>query len=435
MNVLVIPGTNRCAAEIISSLSSMKDVTLFGGGSDLDSLEEYPYEEYFYIPDISDKKAAIDKLNSIISDDANFFDYVIFTHDQWIYETRYLEFTSATKIIRHTSHAIEITSFKSKTYDFFGEILKTPRVYKTGEEISSFPIFAKPDRGQGSKGNSVINSYEELDLYLHEHHENYVLCEFLPGKEFTIDCFSNKDSIVVFNSARERTEILAGIAMGTKSIEISELNSMAQAISLCLKLSGAWFFQVKQDIDSSLLLMEIGLRIAGASGLQRTRGINLMAAWIFQETNAKVEIISPKINSEIKFVFERKILSYDKKIHRIYVDLDDTLVLPNGNLNKNLINALSLAQNLHIPLILITRHSGELTQTLTERDLDNLFEEVFWIKDGKSKSSFVNGERDFLFIDDSFRERLDVSLAFPNTAICLDQSSFMGFDPSFELNQ
>ena len=85
MNVLVIPGTNRCAAEIISSLSSMKDVTLFGGGSDLDSLEKYPYEEYFYIPDISDKKAAIEKLNSIILNGANSFDFVILTHDQWIF--------------------------------------------------------------------------------------------------------------------------------------------------------------------------------------------------------------------------------------------------------------------------------------------------------------------------------------------------------------
>ena len=44
MNVLVIPGTNRCAAEIISSLSSMKDVTLFGGGSDLD------YNKDTYVP-------------------------------------------------------------------------------------------------------------------------------------------------------------------------------------------------------------------------------------------------------------------------------------------------------------------------------------------------------------------------------------------------
>ena len=269
---------------------------------------------------------------------------------------------------------------------------------------------------------------------MNEHHENYVLCEYLPGLEFTVDCFSNKDSDVIFNSARERTEVVGGVAVSTKSIELSEVDSMAQLISHRLSLSGAWFFQVKQDIDGNLVLMEIGLRVAGASGLQRTRGVNLMAAWIFQEINAKVEIMSPKINSEIKQISDKKTLSYDKRINRIYIDLDDTLVLPKGGLNNNLINAITLARNHDILSILITRHVGELGLTLTEHDLNHLFDEVCWIKDGKSKSSCINGESDFLFIDDSYRERSDIFNAFPNTAICLDQTSFMGFEPDFKLN-
>ena len=434
MNVLVIPGTNRCAVEVISSLSSMKDVTLFGGGSDLGNLERFPYEKYFFIPDISDKKAAISTFTSLISDDAIFFDFVVFTHDQWIYETRCLELTSNTKIVQHNSQAIEITSFKSKTYNFFRELIKTPRIFNSRDEIDSFPIFAKPDRGQGSKGNMVINSAADLNLYLSEHSENYLLCEYLPGKEFTIDCFSNKDSDVIFNSARERTEIVGGIAVSTKSIELPQVNSMAQIISRRLSLCGTWFFQVKQDVDGNLVLMEIGLRAAGASGLQRTRGVNLMAAWIFQQTDANVTIISPNISSEVKQISEKKITAYDKEIYSIYVDLDDTVILPKGGLNSKLVNALIHARDCNILTILITRHFGELEQTLKDHNLNHLFDEVHWVKDGKFKSSFINGGYDFLFIDDSFRERLEVSNSFPNTATCLDQTSFIDFEPDFRLN-
>lgn len=431
MNVLVVPGTNRCASEIINSLSSMKDVKLFGGGSDLASASEYPYEKYFYLSDISDKKAALENLKAIFADNTNSIDYVILTHDQWIYEARNLELPGA-RIIKHNFKAIEIASFKSKTYEFLKEIIRVPEIYKSKEEVRSFPIFAKPDRGQGSRGSMVINSPVELDRYANEHFENYVLCEYLPGKEFTIDCFSNDNSKVIYRSARERTEIESGVAVGTKLIHLSEIDSMAEAISLELRLCGSWFFQVKQDLNGDLVLMEIGLRIAGASGIQRTRGINLMAVWLFQENNAEVQIINSNVDSEIRKISDRKTLIYNKKINRIYVDLDDTIILPNKDVNEDLISALTIAQNYGIPLSLITRHTGDLHQTLIRYNLVDLFNEVHWIQDGHPKSSDINGDDVFLFIDDSFRERQEVSNRFPRTAITLDQTSFVGFLPDFD---
>lgn len=426
MNILVVPGTNRCAAEIIDSLSSMKDITLFGGGSDLGSASDFPYEKYFYLSDISDAKAAIENLTSIISDKANSIDCVILTHDQWIYETRNLEITGP-RIIKHNYRAIEIASFKTKTYEFFNEIIRVPNIYKSKEAINSFPIFAKPDRGQGSRGSKVINSSVELEQYLNSQIENYVLCEYLPGKEFTIDCFSNKDSGVIYKSARERTQIEGGVAVGTKTINLPEIDSLAETISLEMNLCGAWFFQVKEDFNGDLVLMEIGLRIAGASGIQRTRGINLMAAWLYQENNIDVRILNPIINSEIKKISESKTLTYNKRINRIYIDLDDTILLPNGSLNHDLVSCLTLARNQGIPLILITRHSGDLKQALIPLHSVLQFDEVCWIRDGQPKSSYINSDNFFLFIDDSFRERLEVANECPNTAITLDQTSFIGF--------
>lgn len=431
MNILVVPGTNRCAAEVINSISSMKDVKLFGGGSDVENSSEYPYEKFFYVNDISNVDVALEDLNAIISNKANSIDYVILTHDQWIYETRNIEFTDA-RIIKHNADAIEIASFKSRTYETFEDIIRVPKIYENKDSISAFPIFAKPDRGQGSRGSMVINSPDEMDQYLNEHSENYVLCEYLPGEEFTIDCFSNKYSKVIYKSARERTEIEGGVAVGTKIVNLPDIDSMVEQISLQLNLCGAWFLQVKQNLNGELVLMEIGLRIAGASGIQRTCGVNLMAAWLFQENKAEINMVHSDISSEIRKISDKKIVTYNKKIYRIYVDLDDTILLPSKVLNIDLISTLTIARSHGMPLILLTRHSGDLEGMLGLYNLVGFFDEVHWIQDGARKSSKINGEENFFFIDDSFRERQEVMNTFPATAITLDQTSFNGFLPDFE---
>ena len=81
-------------------------------------------------------------------------------------------------------------------------------------EITNFPVFIKPDKGQGSVGARKINSPEELkniDI------TNFLIMEYLPGKEYTVDCFTNAEGKLIYAKGRSRKRIKSGISVNAVS--------------------------------------------------------------------------------------------------------------------------------------------------------------------------------------------------------------------------
>ena len=99
-----------------------------------------------------------------------------------------------------------------KEYDFI------PKVYKKSE-VTSYPVFVKKDNDQGARHAYKVNNEQELDLYVKE---NMIICEYLPGEEITIDCFTNKNRELIFCNPRVADRILAGIDVHARRIKITE---------------------------------------------------------------------------------------------------------------------------------------------------------------------------------------------------------------------
>ena len=59
-------------------------------------------------------------------------------------------------------------------------------------------------------------------------------------------------------------------------------------------------------------------------------------------------------------------------------------------------------------MVLLTRHQGDLAAELRRRRLDRLFDEIVHLGPEGSKADHIR-ETPALFIDDSFRERAEVS--------------------------
>ena len=95
---------------------------------------------------------------------------------------------------------------QGKTYSTFPGIAPA--------ETTNYPMFAKPDIGNGSRGVRVIHNEEELNALP----EGYVVREYLPGDEFTVDCFTDQSGVLLFASPRKRTRISGGIAVDTHAI-------------------------------------------------------------------------------------------------------------------------------------------------------------------------------------------------------------------------
>ena len=109
-----------------------------------------------------------------------------------------------------------------------------------------------------------------------------IICEYLPGEEYTIDCFSDRERGLLFAGARRRRRIRNGIAVNTVTEQLPEVWGIAETIGNELRLRGAWFFQLERVSGGELTLLEVAPRIAGAMAAHRVMGVNVPLLSIFE---------------------------------------------------------------------------------------------------------------------------------------------------------
>jgi hypothetical protein len=343
-------------------------------------------------------------------------DFVIPTHDEAIFKLSG-KLTTAVFVGPHLELS-ELLRFKSKVLMRLRDYIPVPA--DVGDR-PTFPIFGKPDRGQGSRGARIIRNEQELAL-LRKTQEPMLLQEFLPGGELTVDCFSSPNHEVIYCAARRRDRVSSGIATRMQMVEEPLFLEYAAIISRELKVSGAWFFQVKQDAYGIYKLLEVANRIAGSSGFQRAIGINLMDAWLHQVSGREVSFIKPMVDG---LVYDRALyarMKLQRKVKNIYVDFDDTLIFNRGaGVHHRLIGLLyAFKITKGVPITLVTRHKGEIDAQLRQMGLVGLFDDVVHLRNGEKKSSYINPDG-AVFIDDAFSERKEVG-SLPGV-ICLPPES------------
>ena len=94
--------------------------------------------------------------------------------------------------------------------------MNVPKVYSRPNNIPAedFPVFAKPIVGYSAKGTKKLHTQEEVDVYL-KGKKDMLVVEYLPGEEFTVDCFTDKDGNLLYSGARKRNRISNGISVHT----------------------------------------------------------------------------------------------------------------------------------------------------------------------------------------------------------------------------
>jgi hypothetical protein len=228
------------------------------------------------------------------------------------------------------------------------------------------------------------------------------MMEYLPGPEFTVDCFTGRHGGLVFAQPRTRTRIMNGISVRTSFVEDPRLVEMARTINQKMVFRGAWFFQVKLAADGTPALMEIAPRIAGAMGLCRGSGVNLPLMSLYDaEGQAVSAMLNPAVKEMDRALYGR--FRMDFAYRHVYVDFDDCLVC-NGEVNAELVRFLFQCLNRGIQLHLLTRHAGIPAETLKKYRLGLMFDTIAHVTDGSSKAQYIR-HPDAIFIDDSFRER------------------------------
>jgi anti-anti-sigma regulatory factor len=237
--------------------------------------------------------------------------------------------------------------------------------------------------------------------------DSLLIVEYLPGEEYTIDCFTDKNGEIMYSQARIRSRTLNGISVNSKPYNDEAINLIAKKINNSLKFRGAWFFQVKKDKNGKFKLMEIATRVAGTMAVSRMLCVNLPLLSLYDAMGMPVNIIANSFKVELDRALQAK-FQIDIQYDTVYIDFDDTLIIDNM-VNYKLIALLYKFREEGKKIVLVTRHIKIIADTLEQHKISkDIFDEIIVIDNAAKKSNCVQGKA--IFIDDSFAERKEVLL-------------------------
>lgn len=397
--VLVFPGGTEIGLEINNALRCCKEVQLFSAGLAISNHASYVFSEHAEVPSI-DRPGWLEVLNEIIVRQG--INYIFPAYDDVIVALAENADRVRATIVTSPLETCLITRSKSRTYQTLRDIVPVPRVYEPSGPIDRFPVFVKPDKGQGSQNTHLVRDNEQLAAVLRRDTTALVL-EYLPGEEYTIDCFSDRNDGLLFCAGRERTRTRSGISMNSHVVSVPEFRDFAMAINRHLKFHGAWFFQLKKDVSNQLKLVEIGPRIAGTMALHRVLGVNFPLLSLYEQKRMPIRIMTNSLKVDIDRALVNR-YHHNLRYATVYVDLDDTLIF-RGAVNTKLVAFLYQCTNEGKKLVLLTRHTMDIEQTLLRYRLSGLFDEIVHVPPRPACKSQYIREKYAILIDDSFSER------------------------------
>lgn len=403
LNVLIFPAGSEIGLEIHNSLKYNLHVELFGASGKPDHAKyiydvDHYYESDLYIssPDF------IENFNSVLTKFE--IDFVFPTHDSIVlFLSQHREKLKAC-LLTSPYETTLVAREKRLTYNCFKNFDFCTKIFHSPYSDLEYPLFLKPNKGQGAKGTYIVTNEDDLQSKLSNDQDDLLVCEYLPGRELSVDCFTNKDGELLFVGPRVRARIEIGVSFNTFSIPLSdEVNLIAHQLNEKLIIRGGWFFQVKEDKNGKFKLMEFATRQSSTMALYRQVGVNFALLSIFDALGENVKILknnfSVKLDRCLQSTYQIDI-DYDC----IYIDFDDTIII-NEKVNYLAIRFLYQCRNENKKICLLTKHKYDLTESLKKYCLaTNLFDEIILIDQEDEKAKYIVNEKS-IFIDNYFFDR------------------------------
>lgn len=405
--ILVFPCGSEIGLEIHRSMRYSTHFELVGASS-VDDHGGFVFEEYVGGLPFHDAPGFAEAIRKIVTDKR--IDAIYPAMDAVADTLQRMSGTLGARVIGSGSETTALCASKRASYRALDGHVPLPKVFESVSEVTAYPVFLKPDRGYGSRNTRLARSKAEAQAHLGKFAlGEMMIVENLPGREWTVDCFSNRHGKLLFHGPRIRGRISNGISVNTRPTDDhgTEFVHWAEAINAAIRPRGAWFFQAKEDVDGRPKLLEVAARLGGASGLFRAVGVNFALLSAFDAFDSDVRVIPNTYDIELDRALGNR---FRLGLHftTIYVDLDDCLII-RGKLNLSLLSLLygSVADGKTI--VLLTRHARDPLDTLKQFRIGDLFDRIVHVTDpAEPKSRYVTSGP-AIFVDDSFAERRDVA--------------------------
>lgn len=145
----------------------------------------------------------------------------------------------------------------------------------TDEQLASLgvPLIAKPRRGAGGRGFAVYDSADAALLPPQD--DSYILQEYLPGDEFSIDVLARPDGEVVAAVPRRRDKVDSGIAIAGRTVRDDDLVAFGKAVAETIGATAVVNVQARYCVDGTPALLEVNARFPGTMALTRAAGVDM----------------------------------------------------------------------------------------------------------------------------------------------------------------
>lgn len=400
-NVLVFPCGSEIGLEVYRSLKNSVYFHLVGASS-VDDHGKFVFEDCVgNLPYMTDS-TFITQMRNVVRE--YHIDAIYPAVDVAITYLKQHEAELGCLVVTSCLETVELCLSKNKTYETLKDVIRVPKTYHNVEEIRHYPVFGKFDVGHSAIGTLRLDDQQMVEDYI-VHHENAVICEYLPGDEYTVDCFSDKKGRLLFYGPRRRVRIKNGISVNTVPIkdEQGEFKKLIEKINAHIRFRGAWFAQFKRNMDGELTLLEIAARLGGSSSLFRAKGINFAQLSLFDAFDYPVSVVENDYEIELDRALDN-VYRIDVKYDEVFVDFDDCLLLEKKYVNTELVAFLFHCLNAGKKLTLLTHHERDIYESLKKIRLENLFDKVIHIDRSHPKSNYIDNKNS-IFIDDSYAER------------------------------
>lgn len=194
-----------------------------------------------------------------------------------------------TKVLIANPDKVAICRDKNYTADYFISLgLKSPVPYndvKTFENLLveekvTLPAFIKPKDGSSSINAFKVENVNDLKLYA-EKIEDYIIQEFVYGREYTIDIFCDCFGNPVYITPRERIAVRAGEVLKTRIVQDEKMISEMKILVADYKPRGQITVQLIQDEQTGEnYYIEINPRFGGGAPLSMKAGADSAKATI-----------------------------------------------------------------------------------------------------------------------------------------------------------
>ncbi len=153
--------------------------------------------------------------------------------------------------------------------------IDTPKMLHPDNEIVTFPIYAKPNVGSGSKSNFVIEDYEEW-LRIRKKYSDLFTMEYLQGTEYTVDAFFCKNGSLHDYNQRQRVKTSGGAAVITKNDFSISVDQFIKTLGKNFSIVGPANFQFIHTSQGRNVFTDFNLRMAsGGMPLSVESGLDI----------------------------------------------------------------------------------------------------------------------------------------------------------------